>query len=431
MWIIIPIDYKNSLLIHHIKDRDKKQVQTGVLESMAEELKNPPQGESMAASDTTADSPPESKPHDAGSAEQEKAAVAPATSDTKSIEPPDETFWESSVDASAVNLADAGTAQEERGEESAAEGTPASGDAPTAGSEENTTGGDREEASPDETAAEEQSVSAESEATREQNAPAGEDLDQLTAGDKPQQVKDSDKESVAEKKEAAAAGGEERQAEVTAEGENSEPQEDGQELLAEAEPEGEASAQEKIADQETSEAKEPEVEKEEVQQEEEAVAAADAAEAEGKVIKLHWRPSRKAVLIAAGIVLLIMGSIGFSVVVDTRLSDTVTSTFLKKQPENAYDMKFFLPLNVGYEKARFVKVTIAIELMDKGFKKEIDENVSRLRKEVIDLLLTKSPEEVKSSQGKKLLRQEITSRLNHCLAKDCIKDTYFTELVIL
>ena len=136
-------------------------------------------------------------------------------------------------------------------------------------------------------------------------------------------------------------------------------------------------------------------------------------------------------MIAAGILLLIIGSVGFSVVFDLPSGDTVTSTFPGKQPENAYDMKFFLPLNVGYEEARFVKVTIAIELMDKGFKNEIDENVSKLRQEVIDLLLTKSPQEVKSAEGKNLLRQEITSRLNNYLATDCIKDTYFTELVIL
>ena len=136
-------------------------------------------------------------------------------------------------------------------------------------------------------------------------------------------------------------------------------------------------------------------------------------------------------MIAAGIVLLIIASIGYSVVPFFRYGDSALSTFLRGKPENAYAMKFFLPLDVGYEEARFVKVTIAIELMDKGFKKEIDKNISQLRQEVIDLLLTKSPQEVKSSTGKKLLRQEITSRINHHFAKDCIKDTYFTELVIL
>ena len=86
---------------------------------------------------------------------------------------------------------------------------------------------------------------------------------------------------------------------------------------------------------------------------------------------------------------------------------------------------------MGYEKAQFVKLTIALELIDDGVQKELDKNLSHLRKEVIDLILTKSPKEVRSANGKKELSREITRRINNYLSKDCIKDTYFTELVIL
>ena len=381
---------------------------------MAEEPKDLPQGGSMATSDTTTDSPHESELQDTVSTEEEEAAVAPARSDTKSMEPKDETFWEDSVDASTVNLAEAGTAPEEKEAEPAAEDTPESGDAPLGVSEENTTGEATEEA----TTAEEQNVSDQSEAPREQSAPADEDPDQLTTEDEPQQVKDSDTEIV------AAVGDEERPAEGPAEGAHKEPQENELELLTETEPEGEESTPEKTEEQDASEGKAPGGEAA-------AIVAADPAEAAGEGKKPRWRPTRKAAMIAAGILLLIIGSVGFSVVFDLPSGDTVSSTFPGKQPENAYGMKFFLPLNVGYEEARFVKVTIAIELTDKGFKNEIDEHVSQLRQEVIDLLLTKSPQEVKSAQGKNLLRQEITARLNNYLATDCIKDTYFTELVIL
>jgi flagellar FliL protein len=387
---------------------------------MAEEPKDLPQGESMAASDTTTDSPHESELQDTVSAGREEAAVAPARSDTKSMEPKDETFWEDSVDASTVNLAEAGTAPEEKEAEPAAEDTPESGDAPLGVSEENTTGEATEEA----ITAEGQNVSDQSEAPREQSAPADEDPDQLTTEDEPQQVKDSDTEIVADKEKEAAVGDEEGPAEGPAEGAHKEPQENELELLPETEPEGEESTPEKTEEQDASEGKAPGGEAA-------AIVAADPAEAAGEGKKPRWRPTRKAAMIAAGILLLIIGSVGFSVVFDLPSGDTVSSTFPGKQPENAYGMKFFLPLNVGYEEARFVKVTIAIELTDKGFKNEIDEHVSQLRQEVIDLLLTKSPQEVKSAQGKNLLRQEITARLNNYLATDCIKDTYFTELVIL
>jgi len=94
-------------------------------------------------------------------------------------------------------------------------------------------------------------------------------------------------------------------------------------------------------------------------------------------------------------------------------------------------MKFFLPLAGVSGKTRFVKVTVAIELMDKGFRKEIDKKISDIREEVINLVLTKSPKEVRSSQGKEILKTAITNSLNKHFSKNCVKNTYFTELVVL
>ena len=166
-------------------------------------------------------------------------------------------------------------------------------------------------------------------------------------------------------------------------------------------------------------------------EEDNSAAAGEEPQPKGKVLSFYRRLNKKTLIAGSGILLLIAGSIGFTVVPGLRSSGTGTSTFLGGIPDTAYDMKFFLPLDVGYEKSQFVKVTIALELMDEGLQKEIDKNISQLRKEVIDLILTKSPKEVKSSSGKKELSREITSRLNNYLSKDCIKGTYFTELVIL
>jgi len=131
-----------------------------------------------------------------------------------------------------------------------------------------------------------------------------------------------------------------------------------------------------------------------------------------------------AFMLVAGLVVLLMGS-------NLSFTDTGEVKSLEEIAGPVYDMKFFLPLDVGASKTRFVKVTVAIELMDKGFMKEIDKKVSELRKEVIDLVLSKSPKEVKSAQGKEKLRKEITTRLNKCLIREGIKNTYFTEMVVL
>ena len=126
-----------------------------------------------------------------------------------------------------------------------------------------------------------------------------------------------------------------------------------------------------------------------------------------------------------------MGLVIFFKVPGFRSTDSWEVRSLQEIAGPVYDMKFFLPLAVGSGETRFVKVTVAIELMDKGFRKEIDKKISDLREEVINLVLTKSPKEVRSSHGKEMLKKAITNSLNKHFSKNCIKNTYFTELVVL
>jgi len=149
------------------------------------------------------------------------------------------------------------------------------------------------------------------------------------------------------------------------------------------------------------------------------------------VNKFNKRFDRKWIISGIGIVVLIVGLVIFLKVPGLRSTDSREIKSLKEIAGPVYDMKFFLPLAGGSGKTRFVKVTVAIELMDKGFRKEIDKKISDLREEVINLVLTKSPKEVRSSHGKEMLKKAITNSLNKHLSKKCIKATYFTELVVL
>ena len=147
--------------------------------------------------------------------------------------------------------------------------------------------------------------------------------------------------------------------------------------------------------------------------------------------KFHRGFNKKWITPGIGMVILIVGLVGFFVVPNFLFTDTGEVKSLEEIAGPVCDMKFFLPLTVSTEKTRFVKIAVAVELMDKDLKKEIEKKIYELRKEVINLLLTKSPEEVQSSHGKEVLRKEITIGLNKFLLKDCIKNTYFTELVVL
>jgi len=151
----------------------------------------------------------------------------------------------------------------------------------------------------------------------------------------------------------------------------------------------------------------------------------------GLLNKLSKHLNKKWIISGAAVFILIVGLVVFLIIPKIHFTDTGGMKSLEEIAGPVCDMKFFLPLAVDSDKTRFVKVTIAIELMDEGYKKEIDKKVSELRKEVINLVLTKSPKEVKSARGKEVLRKEITNKLNNYLTRECIKNTYFTEIVVL
>ena len=102
-----------------------------------------------------------------------------------------------------------------------------------------------------------------------------------------------------------------------------------------------------------------------------------------------------------------------------------------ENPEDLYAMKFFLPLDAGNDESRFVKATIAVAMTNQESKQAIDRKLKTVRKHIIDIILARSLKEMKSEKEINLLREEITARLNQCLLYDCIKETYFTELVVL
>ena len=149
------------------------------------------------------------------------------------------------------------------------------------------------------------------------------------------------------------------------------------------------------------------------------------------VNKFNKRLDRKWIISGIGIVVMIVGFVMLFNVPGFRSTDGGEAKSLKEIAGPVYDMKFFLPLDTGSGKTRFVKLSVAIELMDGDYRREIDKRISDLREEVINLVLTKSPKEVRSSEGKEILKNAITNSLNKHFSKDCIKNTYFTELVVL
>jgi flagellar FliL protein len=76
---------------------------------------------------------------------------------------------------------------------------------------------------------------------------------------------------------------------------------------------------------------------------------------------------------------------------------------------------------------RYLKVEIKFELEAEGVKGELDSRISQIRDELLTLLSSKRQTDVETSDGKRILKDEIFTRVNKILVTGRIKRVYFTE----
>jgi len=432
---------------------------------MAEEVKKTSPGGSMEGIETVEGNPNQNRAQDAQGIEGKATEVAEVKSDGGSVLSGDEKVGESDGDAGSADSSEMGEAKREVDEEEVPSGEPEEGKnvKEKGEGEDKTERGEVKESDVSEPKGRE--LPAEAEAPAKEEAQVGESASEARPKYKEELVGEAGKEVIEEKgKEKAEAEGltegkaadqegETGRQEVSAE-ESREAGKSGEEATVVES--GETEAESEVAEKEDEiKGAEEEIEENLAQGGEGAVAEEErdeglvsseelTGEAGGGVIdeewitwkkeflnKFHRRVNKKWIIPGATVFMLFVGLVGFLVVPNLLFINSGEVKSLKEIAGPVRDMKFFLPLAVDTGRKRFVKVTVAIELVDNGFKKEIDKKVSELRKEVIDLVLTKSPKEVRSARGKEILRQEITTKLNIYLSKNCIKNTYFTELVVL
>ncbi len=88
-------------------------------------------------------------------------------------------------------------------------------------------------------------------------------------------------------------------------------------------------------------------------------------------------------------------------------------------------------VNLADEKVkRYLRVTMQIELKDGEPVDILEQRLVQVRDIILMILPTKRFQEIRSADGKTLLRQEIMTRLNGLLKKDVINNIYFTEFVV-
>lgn len=79
---------------------------------------------------------------------------------------------------------------------------------------------------------------------------------------------------------------------------------------------------------------------------------------------------------------------------------------------------------------RYLKATLQLEFFAGAVPSEFNARLPQLRDLLLTLLSSKTFAEVRTPQGKAVLRDEIVTRLNHALRADLVKAVYFTEFIV-
>jgi len=95
-----------------------------------------------------------------------------------------------------------------------------------------------------------------------------------------------------------------------------------------------------------------------------------------------------------------------------------------------YPLDPFIVNLVSSNADRYLKCKIDLELDSPDLQKEIDKKLPAIRDMIIQILSSKSVEEIQTAKGKEKLKEEIKRKINSILTTGEIRHVYFTEFVI-
>lgn len=79
---------------------------------------------------------------------------------------------------------------------------------------------------------------------------------------------------------------------------------------------------------------------------------------------------------------------------------------------------------------RYLKTSISLELSNAKLQQEVDNKTTIMKDIIIDVLSSKSIEEIVTTKGKERIKDEILQRINQILIDGHIKNIFFTEFVV-
>jgi flagellar FliL protein len=95
-----------------------------------------------------------------------------------------------------------------------------------------------------------------------------------------------------------------------------------------------------------------------------------------------------------------------------------------------YPLDQFIVNLISNNANRYLKCKISFELDSPELQQEIDKKLPAVRDIIINILSSKSVEEIQTAKGKQKLKEEIKRKVNEILTTGEIRHVYFTEFVI-
>jgi flagellar protein FliL len=99
-------------------------------------------------------------------------------------------------------------------------------------------------------------------------------------------------------------------------------------------------------------------------------------------------------------------------------------------PGAIYDVDPFIVNLADVPEARYLKLTVKLELDRPDVSSDLSARVPQLRDTILILLSSKDAASLRTPQGKFQLKEELTQRANALLPKGGIRSAYFTEFVV-
>jgi len=79
---------------------------------------------------------------------------------------------------------------------------------------------------------------------------------------------------------------------------------------------------------------------------------------------------------------------------------------------------------------RYLKATVQLEFFDRKVPEEFNARLPQMRDLLLTLFTSKLFAEIRTPEGKGLLRDDIINRVNRALRRDLVKAVYFTEFIV-